>query len=775
MGALSQSTAGLNKFSKDVGGVSAGITSMAKSLSAPFAALAALVGGGAFLKGTISETVDWTVQAQKLARTLGVTTEQASAWGVAIKGVHGDTDTFLSIAAKMTRTLNTNETAFTNLGIATRDNQGHLRATQDVLLDTFDALSKMKEGTDRNVASTQIFGKGWIEVQKYLALTKGSLEAAREEAAKLNLIVGGDSVAAVNAYRKSSEDLDLTMKGLKIRIGQELMPVMTDFNEAAAEDGPSAITILGNCLKGLVEIVDGAWSGFKMFAIGLVGVVDAAARTIMTVLGTAWGFLKAGIPGAKAAFAEGNRGLMEDWKATLDALDVVGIAYAQRQQARWEGIKPYQKSAPSAPVADGHADTKEHKEKKEKKPPANVYQEEVNKLYQEAIGLQEKTTLAEKEAEEVEKARLVLQEQRTRYAKEMAAGTLSAGQGSALTDVADKEYAAKQIAIHRDIAAQREKIDAATLAKIGVYEKTGIEKQVEEAKKEFAEINAERQKAGLKAISQEVLMAKIAMIDTSKQNWTAGMTKGLGDFVKASSNSFELWRKGVSSILGGVQSSFATAFKGILSGQMTLGQAFKSIWSGIADAVISALANIAAEYITQAAASAIFAATTTTTSAATTAATSSQAAAETWAAYAPFPYVGQALALAQIGVMLGSIAAAGKVAPIVAHAVGGLIDQPTLALMGEAGREMVAPESSFKDWAGNLTGNIVAQERRSQAYQAQGGSYATTAASTGSTAGYGGLQVHLEGSVIAGESVESARIIGNMVKKGLDGYNRRNG
>jgi len=113
----------------------------------------------------------------------------------------------------------------------------------------------------------------------------------------------------------------------------------------------------------------------------------------------------------------------------------------------------------------------------------------------------------------------------------------------------------------------------------------------------------------------------------------------------------------------------------------------------------------------------------------------------------------------------------------VAHARGGRIDRPTLALMGEVpgSAEIVAPESTFKDWAGNLTANIVRQERQAQAYSAMGGQYASQAAAAGPGGFAPPLHVHLEGATVMGESVESARIIGSMVKKSLDTYNRRNG
>lgn len=778
MGALNQSKAGLNAFSRDVGSISGGISSALKSIQAPFMALAGLVGGAAFMKGTVSETVAWTVAAQKLGRTLGITTEEASVLNVAIKSLHGDSDTFLAITAKMTRTLNTSESAFQKLGVATRESNGDLRGSQDVLLDTFEALGKMKGGTDANVASTQIFGRNFLEVQKYIKLTRDSMKAHREEAERLNLIVGAESVAATNRYRKSSEDLDLTLKGLKIRLGQELMPVMSDFNEAAAEEGPTAITVLGNCLKGLVELVDGAWSGFKMFSIGLVGVVNAIIGTIMTALGTAWGFLSKGIPGARAAFKKGNDGLKEDWAATLAALDSVGVAYMQRQEGRWNGTGPHAKGK-ALDVGGDKAETKEAREK------VNLLETERNRLRAEGLKIQEQETLAQKEAVEFEEAKLALDETMERLRKEKKGGSLTDAAFRELSGTAAKQYADRLISIQEKIGKERERINAETLGQLSILEATGIEKQIEAERVKFAKINEARKKAGLEGFADEQLQENIAILksremlklkDSSRWSATDGMMAGLDNFIQKSSNKFETWKQTVTQVLSGVQTAFASAFRGILSGQMSLSQGFKTIWKGIADTVIGALANIAAQYLTTAIAEAIFDKAQQTTAASSTAATTSQAVAETWAAYAPFPFVGPGLALAQIALMMGSIAAASAGAPaITKRAVGGLITSPQLTLMGEAGPELVAPESDFKDWTRNLTANIIHQERQSQAYAAMGGRYASMAAAQGA-GGYGAaLHVHLEGATVMGESVESSRIIGRGLKRVLDDYNRRNG
>ena len=116
-----------------------------------------------------------------------------------------------------------------------------------------------------------------------------------------------------------------------------------------------------------------------------------------------------------------------------------------------------------------------------------------------------------------------------------------------------------------------------------------------------------------------------------------------------------------------------------------------------------------------------------------------------------------------------SVAAKG----ITANARGSLVTGPTLALIGEGGEnEVVAPETAFKDWAGNLTANIIAQQRQATNYQALGANYAQQASQTGS---FGAGYVDLRGAIIAGESAESARIISSLIHKHGSDYDKKHG
>ncbi len=688
--ALDKSTAGLKGFSKDVNALSSGMSGMFKNLTAPLAALAGLVGGGAFLKSTITETKDWTVEAGKLARTLGITTEQASVLNLAIGDIYGNMDEFLPVVGKLTKTLNTNEDAFKKLGVATRDNQGHLRPTMAIMAEVNTKLMEMKAGTDRNVASTQIYGKGWMEVQRYLGLTNEVMQAAQEKAERLNLIVGGDSVAATKAYRESMNDLDDVVKALKIRMGQELLPVMTQFNNAAAEGGPSALKVLGGALRSVFEILDGIWSGFKMFAVGLVGVIRAIYETAVAILNPIWGFLTGGIPGFKREWALANKDLTVHWQDTVNALNEIGDAYTTRQMTRWGELQAAQKKAVSLPGDGKHVETESGRE---------ALDAEI-------------------------KVRKAIEAERTRHLQKMA----------------DLESAAI-------LRAQEER-----------------RKNNEWVLKETEDLDKRKEEQQRR---DEEQAKNIVGYD-----WIAGLTKGVDEYLIKNQDEFQNWKNAITDVLNGVQNAFSSTFSGILSGQMTFAQGLRNLWQGITQAIIGALAQMAAQWVVTQLVTVMSEKATRKEQIAGDLAgmtgSSGLFAAETMASLGWIPYVGPALAMAQIAAgeaLLAPFFASTTAA--MAFAQGGVIDRPTLALMGEVpgSKEVVMPENTARTWLQNLTANVLGSQRQVQSYQRQGASYAS-APRAAAGAGVTQMNVHLPNAMLVNGSQRSLRQMGGLVIDG---------
>jgi hypothetical protein len=674
----------------------------------------------------------------------------------------------------------------------------------------------MKSGTDRNVEAQRIYGKSWESVLLYLGVTKEAIENAKEEAERLNLIVGQDSVTASNAYRKSIEDMDNTIKGLKIRIGSELMPVLTALNNDMAQNGPEAVSSLGNAFSGLYELTNAVRETFRKLFEDWVYGFNVLSLTGQAFAEAQQALLTGHVGDVKAIwnkFWTDQESELNTHNLTMKSIE---DDYTDSTMAAM-GLGP--KKAGGSVIGSGTGNAGDGG-----KPKENVYAEERNRLAQEFAKAQGEASKEAKATAEWNKIQLDYQERLIKYAKELQAGRLDPGQAKDLAEQAaqvrdeaeksllQKEQAADEEADKKTFEARTERKKAHALALLDL-DKAMIERRfalgeisaldelnqlraLEEKKyqtekksledrlalanlepQERLKINTELQALEDKrAASQQADQFKRQ--DLSQQgNGKAGFASGMQSYISESTNWFNQWKQTALTVCNSVENAFSTSFKGILTGQMTLGQGIKSIWSGIANAVVSALAQMAAKYITAAIAQAIFRKASQETAAAHAVAAESAAAAEFFEAYAWIPFGGEALALASIGVMQGALAASLAVSgarnSVVANAQGSLVTHPTLALIGEGGEnEVVAPETVFKDWAGNLANSIAIQQHQALDYRALGASYASQAhQSGGGAAGY----VDLRGATIMGSSAESDRLIGNRIQQLMQGRDRRVG
>lgn len=272
---MKQGAAAVEQATAQMTGSLGGISKAFESLKAPFVAFTALLAGGAMFKEAITATVDWNLESIKLARTLGITTEQASVLAVALDDIFVSTETYLHASQMMTRQLNSGGEAFKKLGVETRDSGGQLRSTADLMTDVLGKLNDLKQGTDRNAAGLSIFGRSWGEAQKLLVLTSEKMSDAREKAERLNLIVGGDSVEATKKYREAMQDVDDVFLALKLAIGKELMPLLTGLAEWFGQNGATAVKIFGGVLQTLITTIDILLTPLRLLASLMVAVAHA--------------------------------------------------------------------------------------------------------------------------------------------------------------------------------------------------------------------------------------------------------------------------------------------------------------------------------------------------------------------------------------------------------------------------------------------------------------------------------------------------------------------
>lgn len=248
-----------------------------KAVRGVFAAVAAVIGGGAMFGKAINETAALTEETRKLSTTLGISLEQASALRIALGDVGVTTDEYTSMVGKMTMKLRENEERFNELGIKTRGANGELLDTEAITTNALEAMKQFREGTDRNLASTEIWGRGWNEVNKLLKVSPDLMEEARKRAVALELQIGPAGAERARAYKLAMNEIKDVGEALANRVGQALMPVLTDLANFLSNIGPAAVTVMRGALGGILTVVYAVENGIVV----MVRVISAALYTVI--------------------------------------------------------------------------------------------------------------------------------------------------------------------------------------------------------------------------------------------------------------------------------------------------------------------------------------------------------------------------------------------------------------------------------------------------------------------------------------------------------------
>lgn len=273
---------------------------------------------------------------------------------------------------------------------------------------------------------------------------------------------------------------------------------------------------------------------------------------------------------------------------------------------------------------------------------------------------------------------------------------------------------------------------------------------------------------GISAEAVAELTAKLREQDAVLRDWQGGWQAGLTEWVMNAQNAFQIFKDLATSVLGGVTNAFAQGIEGMISGQMKLGKAFKTIWNGILKTVITAVAQMIAQWLVLKIVGAATAKSQAMSAAVASVAEQMRAAAAIFAAHAYIPFVGPAIAAGLVTMMngaLGANAAAAKTMNAAAlFASGGVIDRPTLAIMGEipGSREIVAPETSFLKWADSLTARFLGD-----AVAAGRGAFSPADGANG--------YLDLRGAVIVGDTTEGLKKASKALRVVRDWDERNNG
>jgi len=264
-----------------------------------------ILAGGAAFKDSVNEVKNLTGESMKLSMALGEAVGEVSDLVTALGDAYITADEFSSANQKLTAHIRQNEGAVNDMGVATRDANGDLLNQRTIFMNAVEALRGYKEGTDRNAAAQELFGRSGQEALKFLKLNSQMLDDAKKKNEELNLQITDKNVKSTKEYKAAMNDFGDTISAIKKAIGEALMPVLTKLANWFSEIGPKAVNIARQAMAVFVFILD----VLKIAAYAVMYGFEQLIDWIVLFAQVAWDALHFNFGDAK-----------NHWKAGLDAI-----------------------------------------------------------------------------------------------------------------------------------------------------------------------------------------------------------------------------------------------------------------------------------------------------------------------------------------------------------------------------------------------------------------------------------------------------------------------
>ena len=209
------------------------------------------------------------------------------------------------------------------------------------------ALQGVDNATERAALASELLGQSYTSLGTLLTSTGTETEALRVRAHDLGLVMSGEGIEAAVNYQNAMEDLKNTADGIRLALGEQLLPVIAPAKEALldlltsvnwSELGASLAAALGPAVQFLKDFI------LPLAGVALSGVV-ATLKLLLDIL--------AGIGNAGNGLLGGMTG-----KTEVDTLLGEGHSLEELEQMATDAQAAYEaaQAAYEAGVDDDEAD-----------------------------------------------------------------------------------------------------------------------------------------------------------------------------------------------------------------------------------------------------------------------------------------------------------------------------------------------------------------------------------------------------------------------------------
>lgn len=193
-----------------------------------------------------------------LSMQTGQSTQQLQEFAYASELIDVSVDTLQGSLTKLTNNMQDTmngtgnaKASFEALGVSVTNADGSMRSANDVFYETIDALGKVKNETERDAMSMDIFGRSAQDLNPLIIQGSKTLKAYADEAHNMGYVLDDEALSALGAVDDAYQRLQKTQEGVKNQLTAEFAPYLEEFYG----DATQGVKDLGKAIKdsGIVD------------------------------------------------------------------------------------------------------------------------------------------------------------------------------------------------------------------------------------------------------------------------------------------------------------------------------------------------------------------------------------------------------------------------------------------------------------------------------------------------------------------------------------------
>lgn len=282
-----------------------GLTDTAKSVNGVLANLGVAV-SVAGLTAMVKSAIDTGDALDEMSQRVGVSVETLSVWKPAAEQSGVSSESFEKGLRKLSTTMLEAATGsedaargFSAVGVEFKNQDGTLRATDQVLLDLAERFKAMPDGAEKTALAVQLFGKSGAELIPFLNQGRDGINELAAEMQALGVQMSSETAAQAGNFNDALDKLKLATTSIGNQIIASLLPALNDMAGGMVESAKQGGT-LRVILDGVVLVLETLALGAATVGKAFVALGEAIGAGVAAAVEA----LKGNTDGAKAIIAD---------------------------------------------------------------------------------------------------------------------------------------------------------------------------------------------------------------------------------------------------------------------------------------------------------------------------------------------------------------------------------------------------------------------------------------------------------------------------------------